>query len=112
MMTCKRRAHLTVPIINPNPQNYGRIVNIASIAGKEGNAGMLAYSASKGAVIALTKVSGLHARPTLVTATRLPSAPGRNVVGASSSPCTTTANNILLRFREHAPCAVHRKGVC
>ena len=28
-------------------QNYGRIVNIASIAGKEGNAGMLAYSASK-----------------------------------------------------------------
>jgi NAD(P)-dependent dehydrogenase (short-subunit alcohol dehydrogenase family) len=37
-------------------RNYGRIVNIASVAGKEGNAGMLAYSASKGAVIALTKV--------------------------------------------------------
>lgn len=31
-------------------RNYGRIVNIASVAGKEGNAGMLAYSASKGAV--------------------------------------------------------------
>jgi NADP-dependent 3-hydroxy acid dehydrogenase YdfG len=28
-------------------QNYGRIVNIASVAGKEGNAGMLAYSTSK-----------------------------------------------------------------
>jgi 2-dehydro-3-deoxy-L-rhamnonate dehydrogenase (NAD+) len=34
---------------------YGRIVNIASIAGKEGNPDMSAYSASKGGVIALTK---------------------------------------------------------
>lgn len=38
--------------------NYGRILHIASIAGKEGNAGMLAYSASKAAVIAMTKVQG------------------------------------------------------
>jgi len=37
---------------------YGRIVNIASISGKEGNAGMLAYSSSKAAVIGLTKVIG------------------------------------------------------
>jgi len=37
---------------------YGRIVNIASISGKEGNAGMLAYSTSKAAVIGLTKVIG------------------------------------------------------
>ena len=36
-------------------QNYGRIVNIASIAGKEGNPNASAYSASKAAVIALTK---------------------------------------------------------
>ncbi len=28
-------------------RNYGRIVNIASVAGKEGNAGMAAYSSSK-----------------------------------------------------------------
>ena len=34
---------------------YGRIVNIASISGKEGNKGQSAYAASKGAVIALTK---------------------------------------------------------
>jgi len=40
------------------PQGYGRIVNIASVAGKEGNAGMLAYSASKAAVIGLTKSIG------------------------------------------------------
>lgn len=39
-------------------QRYGRILHIASIAGKEGNAGMLAYSASKAAVIGLTKVRG------------------------------------------------------
>lgn len=39
-------------------QQYGRIVNIASIAGKEGNSGMLAYSTSKAAVIGLTKTIG------------------------------------------------------
>lgn len=37
---------------------YGRILHMASIAGKEGNAGMLAYSASKAAVIGMTKVQG------------------------------------------------------
>lgn len=36
-------------------RGYGRIVNIASIAGKEGNPNMVAYSASKAAVIGLTK---------------------------------------------------------
>lgn len=39
-------------------QQYGRILHFASIAGKEGNAGMLAYSASKAAVIGMTKVQG------------------------------------------------------
>jgi len=39
-------------------QNYGRIVNIASIAGKEGNPNACAYSASKAGVIALTKSLG------------------------------------------------------
>jgi 2-dehydro-3-deoxy-L-rhamnonate dehydrogenase (NAD+) len=37
---------------------YGRIVNIASIAGKEGNPSAVAYSASKAGVIALTKSLG------------------------------------------------------
>lgn len=37
---------------------WGRIVNIASIAGKEGNPNLSAYSASKAAVIALTKSLG------------------------------------------------------
>ena len=39
-------------------ENYGRIVTVASIAGKEGNPMAGAYSASKGAVIALTKSMG------------------------------------------------------
>jgi 2-dehydro-3-deoxy-L-rhamnonate dehydrogenase (NAD+) len=39
-------------------RGWGRIVNIASIAGKEGNPNMSAYSASKAAVIGLTKSMG------------------------------------------------------
>jgi 2-dehydro-3-deoxy-L-rhamnonate dehydrogenase (NAD+) len=39
-------------------RGYGRIVNLASIAGKEGNPMAAAYSASKGAVIAMTKAIG------------------------------------------------------
>ena len=39
-------------------RGYGRIVNVASIAGKEGNPNMSAYSASKAGVIALTKSAG------------------------------------------------------
>lgn len=38
--------------------DYGRVLNVASIAGKEGNAGMASYSASKAAVIGLTKSQG------------------------------------------------------
>ena len=39
-------------------ENYGRIVNVASIAGKEGNPNASAYSAAKAGVIALTKSLG------------------------------------------------------
>jgi 3-oxoacyl-[acyl-carrier protein] reductase len=39
-------------------QNYGRIINVASIAGKEGNPNASAYSASKAGLIALTKSLG------------------------------------------------------
>jgi 3-oxoacyl-[acyl-carrier protein] reductase len=37
------------------PRGYGRIVNVASIAGKEGNPTLMPYSASKAALIGLTK---------------------------------------------------------
>ncbi len=48
-------------------RNYGRILHIASIAGKEGNAGMLAYSASKAAVVGMTKVQGKEYAETGIT---------------------------------------------
>ena len=38
--------------------NYGRIVNVASVAGKEGNANASAYSAGKAGAIGLTKSLG------------------------------------------------------
>jgi NAD(P)-dependent dehydrogenase (short-subunit alcohol dehydrogenase family) len=45
-----------VPVMQK--KDYGRIVNIASVAGKEGNPNASAYSASKAAVIGLTKSLG------------------------------------------------------
>ena len=39
-------------------QHYGRIINVASVAGKEGNPNASAYSTSKAAVIGLTKSLG------------------------------------------------------
>ena len=39
-------------------RNYGRIVNLSSVAGKEGNPGAPAYSATKAGVLALTKSLG------------------------------------------------------
>jgi len=52
-------------------RNYGRILHIASVAGKEGNAGMLAYSASKAAVIGMTKVQGKEYAETGITVNAL-----------------------------------------
>lgn len=53
LFLCNR---VVIPHMSAN--GYGRIVNIASIAGKEGNPNASAYSASKAAVIALTKSLG------------------------------------------------------
>jgi len=52
-------------------RNYGRILHIASIAGKEGNAGMLAYSTSKAAIIGMTKVQGKEYAETGITVNAL-----------------------------------------
>ncbi|MER9629351.1 SDR family NAD(P)-dependent oxidoreductase [Mesorhizobium sp. M0296] len=48
-------------------RNYGRIINIASIAGKEGNPNASAYSTSKAAVIGMTKSLGKELAKTKVT---------------------------------------------
>lgn len=47
-----------VVIPSMRAQNYGRIVNISSVAGKEGNPKLSAYSAAKAGVIGLTKSLG------------------------------------------------------
>ena len=47
--------------------HYGRIINIASIAGKEGNPNAAAYSAAKAGVIALTKSLGKELAETSIT---------------------------------------------
>ena len=52
-------------------KEYGRVLHVASIAGKEGNAGMLAYSASKAAVIGMTKVQGKEYAGTGITVNAL-----------------------------------------
>jgi 3-oxoacyl-[acyl-carrier protein] reductase len=54
-----------VPHMQSN--DYGRIVNIASVAGKEGNPNASAYSASKAAVIGLTKSLGKELARTRIT---------------------------------------------
>jgi 3-oxoacyl-[acyl-carrier protein] reductase len=47
--------------------NYGRIINIASMAGKDGNPNMLPYSTSKAAVIGLVKAMGKEYAETGIT---------------------------------------------
>ena len=47
-----------VVIPSMKAQNYGRIVNISSVAGKEGNPNLSAYSAAKAGVIGMTKSLG------------------------------------------------------
>ncbi|MEQ1840406.1 MAG: SDR family NAD(P)-dependent oxidoreductase [Verrucomicrobiales bacterium] len=49
------------------PHNYGRVLNFASIAGKEGNAGMSPYSATKAGVIGLIKSVGKEFAETGIT---------------------------------------------
>lgn len=48
-------------------QRYGRILHVASIAGKEGNAGMVAYSATKAGLIGMVKAQGKEYAETGVT---------------------------------------------
>lgn len=66
-------SYLTARAVLPGmlARGYGRVLHIASIAGKEGNAGMLAYSASKAAVIGMAKVQGKECAGSGVTVNAL-----------------------------------------
>lgn len=64
-------------------KNYGRILNVASIAGKEGNAGMVAYSSSKAAVIGMTKSMGKEYADTGITINALAPAVVRTAMVAA-----------------------------
>ncbi|NEX64727.1 SDR family NAD(P)-dependent oxidoreductase [Noviherbaspirillum galbum] len=66
-------------------RGYGRIVNIASVAGKEGNPNASAYSASKAAVIGLTKSLGKELAQTGVTANCITPAAVRTAIFAQMS---------------------------
>lgn len=68
--------------------NYGRICLVASIAGKEGNAGMTAYSATKAGVIGLTKTMGKDYADTGITINSLAPAVIRTPILETLAPET------------------------
>ena len=89
---CNRAA---VPIMQR--QDYGRIVNIASVAGKEGNPNASAYSTSKAAVIGLTKsLARSSPRPAFASTASRP----RRSRPRSSTRCrSSTSSSCSPRYR-------------
>ncbi|MET8208886.1 SDR family NAD(P)-dependent oxidoreductase [Streptomyces sp. NPDC005373] len=67
-------------------RGWGRVVNIASMAAKDGNPNMSPYSASKGAVIALTKSLGKELATSGVLANVIAPAVIETPMNASTSP--------------------------
>ena len=67
-------------------RGWGRIVNIASIAGKEGNPNLSAYSASKAAVIGLTKSLGKELATTGVLVNAIAPAVIETPMNADTAP--------------------------
>ena len=58
-------------IVQMQQRNYGRVLLIASVAGKEGNAGMCGYSSAKAGVIGLVKSAGKEFAETGITVNAL-----------------------------------------
>ena len=85
-------------------QNYGRIVNMASIAGKEGNPNASAYSASKAGVIALTKSLGKELAGHGIAVNCITPAAARR--RSSSSAPRRTSTTCCPRSRSGGSCTV------
>ena len=67
-------------------QNYGRIVNIASVAGKEGNPKAPAYSSMKAAVIGFTKSLGKELASYNIAVNCVTPAVAKTALGMSQAP--------------------------
>jgi len=67
-------------------RNYGRILLIASIAGKEGNPNMVGYSATKAGVIGLVKAVGKECATTGITVNGLAPAVIKTAMNADTAP--------------------------
>ena len=78
-----------VPIMKKN--NYGRILHISSIAGKEGNPGMIGYSSSKSALIGLVKSLGKELAQSNITVNGVAPA-------LISSEMNTDTNEKMLKY--------------
>jgi len=68
------------------PNNYGRILLIASIAGKEGNPGMAGYSSTKAGVIGLVKAIGKEYAETGITVNGLAPAVIKTAMNEKTAP--------------------------
>jgi len=77
-------------------RGWGRIISLASIAGKEGNPDLSAYSATKAAVIGLTKSLGKELAKTGVTANAVAPA-------AIDTPMNTASSDMLAEFTSLIP---------
>ena len=77
-------------------QDYGRIVNVASVAGKEGNPRQAPYSASKAAVIGFTKSLGKELAMTKITANTL--SPGLVYTDILKQMCPEDVNYMLSKI--------------
>ena len=67
-------------------REFGRVLNVASVAGKDGNAGMASYSASKAAVIGLTKSQGKEYAQTGISINAIAPAVVRTEIVAALPP--------------------------
>jgi 2-dehydro-3-deoxy-L-rhamnonate dehydrogenase (NAD+) len=80
-------------------RGWGRIVNFASMAGKEGNANLSAYSASKGAVIALTKSLGKELATSGVLVNAIAPAVIETPMNATTAPAVLEHLTALIPMR-------------